>query len=174
MVKKSLIPSRMGELSYVHFYPFSSIGDYQRKRSPTGVFFVLSDSLKLKARSYHNGVPRHHPTENSLVAFPHWVTFVQITLQCVLLGSHQYQKFLPPPSISHLQWHPRYYSYDPIPISQVSFAAWSALLSYSEQRKFESTTLPLPLFNSFPPPPQSVGQSADGLTPFGYLSHASG
>ena len=51
MVKKSLISYRMGELSYVYFYPFSGTGDYQRKRSPTGVLFVLSDSLKLKAPS---------------------------------------------------------------------------------------------------------------------------
>jgi len=51
MVKKSLIPSRMGELSYVYFYPFLGIGDYQQKRAPTGVFFMLSDSLKLKAPS---------------------------------------------------------------------------------------------------------------------------
>ena len=51
MVKKSLIPSRMGELSYVYFNPFSGIGDYQQKRAPTGVFFVLSNSLKLKAPS---------------------------------------------------------------------------------------------------------------------------
>ena len=29
IIKKSLIPSRMGELSYVYLYPFSSIGDYQ-------------------------------------------------------------------------------------------------------------------------------------------------
>ena len=27
-------------------------------------------------RSYHNGVSRHHPTDNSLEAFPHWVSFV--------------------------------------------------------------------------------------------------
>ena len=40
---------------------------------------------KKSTRSYHNGVPRHHPTENSLVAFPLWVTFVQSTLQCVFL-----------------------------------------------------------------------------------------
>ena len=45
-------------------------------------------------RSYHNGVPRHHPIENSLAESPHWVTFVQITLQHVFLGSHQYQKCL--------------------------------------------------------------------------------
>ena len=50
-VKKSLIPYSMGELSYVYFYPFLDIGDYQRKRAPTRVFFVLSDSLKLKAPS---------------------------------------------------------------------------------------------------------------------------
>ena len=48
-VKKSLIPYRMGELSYVYFYPFLGIGYYQWKRSPTRVFFVLLDSLKLKA-----------------------------------------------------------------------------------------------------------------------------
>ena len=49
MVKKSLIPYRMGKLSYVYFYPFSGTGDYQRKRAPAGVFFMLSDSLTLKA-----------------------------------------------------------------------------------------------------------------------------
>ena len=49
MVKKSLIPYRMGELSYVYFYPFLGTGDYQRKIAPTGVFFVLSESLKSKA-----------------------------------------------------------------------------------------------------------------------------
>ena len=42
-------PLWMSELSYVYFYPFSGIGDYQWKRAPTGVFFVLSDFLKLKA-----------------------------------------------------------------------------------------------------------------------------
>ena len=31
-------------------------------------------------RSYHNGVPRHHPIENSLETFPLWVAFVQSTL----------------------------------------------------------------------------------------------
>ena len=50
-VNKYLIPYRMGELSYVYFYPFSGTGDYQRKRAPTGVFFVLLDSLKLKSPS---------------------------------------------------------------------------------------------------------------------------
>ena len=42
-------PLQDGELSYVYFYPFSGIGDYQWKRAPTRVFFMLSDSLKLKA-----------------------------------------------------------------------------------------------------------------------------
>ena len=117
-VKKSLIPYRMGELSYVYFYPFLGIGDYQQKTPPTGIFFVLSYSLKLKAPSsiYLLGLaknPRdctttvsldtHHPTKNSLAAFPHWVTFVQSTLQCVFLGSHQFQKFLPPPIVTYLR-----------------------------------------------------------------------
>ena len=62
-----------------------------------------SQARQKSTRSYHNGVPRHHPTENSLVASPHWVAFVQSTLQCVFLGSHHYQKYPPPPSISHLQ-----------------------------------------------------------------------
>ena len=53
-------------------------------------------------RLYHNGVTRHLPTVNSLAAFPHWVAFVHSTMQCVFLGSHQYQKCPPPPSISHL------------------------------------------------------------------------
>ena len=146
MVKKSLIPSRMGELSYLYFYPFSGTGDYQWKRAPTGVFFVLSDSLKLKApsstyllglakkstRSYHNGVPRHHPIVNSLAAFPHWVAFVQSTLQCVFLGSHQYQKCPPPPSISHMQWHSWVLQLWSHSLESVSFAAWSALPSYYE------------------------------------------
>ena len=41
----------MGELSYVHFYPFSGTWDYQQKRDPIGVFLMLSYSLKLKALS---------------------------------------------------------------------------------------------------------------------------
>ena len=122
----------MGELSYVHFYPFSGIGDYQRKRSPhkslihafrlskfeSTIKHLPSQAHKKSTRSYHNGVPRHHPTTNSLAAFPHWVAFFQSTLQCVFLGSHQYKKCPPPPSISHLQWYSWYYSYDPIPLSQ--------------------------------------------------------
>ena len=63
---------------------------------------LLSRAHQKSMRSYHNGVSRHHPIENSLAAFPHWVTFVHSTLQCVFLGSHQYQKCLPPPSIAHL------------------------------------------------------------------------
>ena len=62
-------------------------------------------------------------------------------------------------------------------MSQVSFAAWFTLLSYSEQKKFESTTLPFPLFNYFPPPPPPphlLGQSADCLTPFGNLPRTPG
>ena len=50
-VKKSLIPYRMGELSYIYFYPFLGTRDYQQKRAPTGVFFVLLESLNLKAPS---------------------------------------------------------------------------------------------------------------------------
>ena len=39
----------MGELSCVYFYPFLGTWDYQWKRAPIGVFFMISDSLKLKA-----------------------------------------------------------------------------------------------------------------------------
>ena len=78
---------------------------------------LLSQARQKYTISYHNGVPRHHPTENSLETFPHWVSFVQSAMQCVFLGSHQYQKYPPPPSISHMQ-HSWYYSYDPIPMSQ--------------------------------------------------------
>ena len=114
-VKKSLIPYKIGELSYVYFYSFSGIGKYQRKRHwsllrafrlskiESTIEHLLSRSHQKSARSYHNGVPRHHPIENSLVAFPLWVPFFQSNLQCVFLRSHQYQKFPPPPSISHLQ-----------------------------------------------------------------------
>ena len=79
---------------------------------------LLSKARQKSTRSYHNSVSRHHPIDNSLAALPLWVAFVHNTLQCVFLGSHQYQKYLPPPSISHLQWHSRYYSYDPFPMSQ--------------------------------------------------------
>ena len=48
-VNNSLISSMMGELSYVYFYPFLGTRDYQQKRAPSGVFFVLLDSLKVKA-----------------------------------------------------------------------------------------------------------------------------
>ena len=134
------------------FILFSGTGDYQQKKGPqwsllhafrlskieSTIEHLLSRACQKSTRSYHNSVPKHHPTKNSLVAFPLWVAFFQSTLQCFFLGSHQYQKCLPPPIISHLQRHSRYYSYDPIPLSQVSFAAWSTLTSYSEQRKFES------------------------------------
>ena len=178
----------MGELSYVQFYPFFGNKRLSTKKIPhwsllhafrlskieITIEHLLSWARQKSTRSYHNSVSRHHPTDNSLAAFPLWVTFVQSTLQCVFLVSHQYEKYPPPPSIFHLQWHPWYYSYDPIPMSQVSFAAWSSMPSYSEQRKFDSPTLPLPLFNFFPPPPSphSVGQSTDCLTPFGYLPRA--
>ena len=49
--------------------------------------------------------------------------------------------------------------------------------SYSEKRKFESPTPPLPLFNSFPSlpsPPNLVSQFVDCFTPFGFLPHAPG
>ena len=70
MVKKSLIPQRMGEISYVYFYPFSSTGYYQRKRSPIGVFFMLSDSLKLKAPSsiYFLGLTKNPPDHTTTVS----------------------------------------------------------------------------------------------------------
>ena len=96
---------------------------------------MLSDSLKLKAPSsiYFLGLAKNpqdftiavsldtNPQKKSLEAFPLWVTFVQSTLQCVFLRSHQYQKCPPPTSISHLQWHSQYYNYVPIPMSQFHF-----------------------------------------------------
>ena len=56
---------------------------------------LLSWARQKSMRSYHNDVSRKHPTDNSLAAFPLWVTFVQSTLQCVFLVSHQYQKVFP-------------------------------------------------------------------------------
>ena len=43
-------------------------------------------------RSYHNGVFRHHRTYSSSETSPLWVSFVQSTLRCVFLGSHQISK----------------------------------------------------------------------------------
>ena len=66
----------MGELSYVYFYPFSGTRDYQWKRAPTGVFSMLSDSLRMKAPSsiYFLRLaknPRDHTTTISLDTTPH-------------------------------------------------------------------------------------------------------
>ena len=92
------------------------------------------------------------------------------------LGFHQYQKCLPTPSISHLQLHSRYYSYDPFPMSQFHFLP--GLPCHHTLNK-GSLSLPLPPYPfsvfPFPPlPPNSVSQSVDCFTPFGYLPHAPG
>ena len=70
MVKKYLIPSKMGKLSYVYFYPFSGTGYYQQKRSPIGVFFMLPDSLKLKAplRIYLLGLAKNPQDRTTAVS----------------------------------------------------------------------------------------------------------
>ena len=46
--KEFFLPQRFGELSYAHFYPFLVSRYYIRKRDHTGVFFLFSDSLKMK------------------------------------------------------------------------------------------------------------------------------
>ena len=141
-----------------------------KKDPPLESYSCFSNSLKLKAPSsiYLLGLAKNPWDRITMVSldttpqkivwqhYPFGFPLFRVRIQCVFLGSHQYQKCPPPSSISHLQWHSWYYSYDPIPMSQVSFSAWSTLLSYFEQRKFESTTLPLPLFNS-PLPAHSVG-----------------
>ena len=85
MVKKSLIPYRMGELSYVYFYPFFGHKRLPMKKSPqwsilrafrlykieSTIEHLPSWARQKSTRSYHNGVPRHHPTEYSLETSPH-------------------------------------------------------------------------------------------------------
>ena len=122
---------------------------------------LLSWARQKSMRSYHNGVPRHHPTENSLEASPHWVAFVQSNLQCVFLGSHQYQKCPPPPSISHLQQHSWYYNYDPIPLSR--FHLILGLPSHHTLNK-GSLSLPHPTpIQIFPSPPSPFSESVRRL-----------
>ena len=115
-------------------------------------------------RSYHNGVPRHRPIENSLATSPHWVTFVLSTLQCVFLGSHQYQKCPPPPSISHLQRHSRYYSYDPIPLSQFHLLTGLPCLHIMNKGSLSLPLSPYPYsILSLPSPPPEFSESVHRL-----------
>ena len=47
--KEVFLPQRLGDISFVHFYPYSCLGDYIQKRDHTGVLFL--DSLKMRTPS---------------------------------------------------------------------------------------------------------------------------
>ena len=49
--KEFFLPLKMGELSYTHFYLFSNSRDYIQKRDHIGLFFLFSDSQKMKTPS---------------------------------------------------------------------------------------------------------------------------
>ena len=49
--KEVFLPKRLGDFSCTKFYPFSDSGDYIQKTDHAGVFFLFSDSLKMKTPS---------------------------------------------------------------------------------------------------------------------------
>ena len=49
--KEVFLPQRFWGFSCAHFYPFSDSGDYIWKRDHNGVFFLSSDSVKMKTPS---------------------------------------------------------------------------------------------------------------------------
>ena len=189
MVKKSLIPYKMGKLSYVYFYPFLGTGDYQQKRAPTRVFFVLSDSLKLKAPSsiYLLGLAKNPWGRTIRVSLN--TTPQKIVWQHSPFGNlcSEYSVMCLPwiPSISKASTSSKYF---PFAVTFPLLQLWShshessficclvrpaIILWTKEVWLYHTPPTPLQLFPS-PSPPHSVGQSADCLTPFGYLPHASG
>ena len=124
----------MGELSCAYFYPFfrhkrlpmkkiphwSLLRAFRLSKIESTIEHLLSRAHQKSTRSYHNGVPRHHPIENSLAAFPLWVAFVQSTLQCVFLRSHQYQNFVHLLQVFPIcNYIPGITRYDPSPMSSL-------------------------------------------------------
>ena len=156
----------MDNLSCVYFYPFLGTGDYQRKRSPTRIFFMLSDSLKLKAplSIYFLELtknPWDHTKMVSLDTTPHITVWKHSHFGSLC---SEYSAMCLPwiPSIPKVSTSPKYFpSAVTYPVLQlwslshelVSFAAWSTLPSYFEQRKFESPVIPCPYSTPPPPPP---------------------
>ena len=174
----------MGDLSYAYFYPFSDIGDYQQKRSPTGVFFVLSDSLKLKAPSsiYFLGLaknPRYCTITVSLYTTPQktfWqhspfgsplfrVLYNVSSLDPINIKSVHLPQVFPIcsdiPGITAMITFPR--------VSFICCMVCPAVILWT--KKVWVYHAPPALVQLFPSPfpPHLVGQSADCLTPFGYL-----
>ena len=153
------------QLEYLHAFILSKI--------ESTIEHLLSRARQKYTRSYHNSVSRHHPIDNSLEAFPLWVTFVQSTLQCFFLGSHQYQKCPPPPSISHLQWHSWYYSYDHIPMSQFHSLPGPPCRHTLNKGSLSLPLPPQPLFSfSLPSPPPQFSESVRILLHTFWLSLA--
>ena len=148
----------MGELSYVYFYPFSSTGDYQWKRSPTRVFFMLSDSLKLKAPSsiyfleltknpWDRTImvsldipPQQTIWQHSHIGSPLFRVLCNVSsLDPINIKSvHLFQLF---PICSDI---PSITAMIPFPWVKFHLLPGPPCRWYSKQRKFESTILPLP------------------------------
>ena len=121
---------RVGELFDVHFYPFSDTGDYQQKIDPTGVFFMFSDSQKMKPSSFYSLGLTKNPWDCVITVSLGATTYITIW-QLYPIGSPLFRVFYDESSfdpldttspatsfsISHLQLSSRYYSYDPSPMS---------------------------------------------------------
>ena len=125
-------------------------------------------------RSYHNSVPRHHPIENSLAASPHWVTLFRVLYNVSSLDPINIKSFYLPqvfPICSDILGITAM-----IPFPWVSFICClvcPAVILWTKEF-WVSHSLPTPVqFFPFPPlPPNSVSQSADYFTPFGYPSRS--
>ena len=172
MVKKSPITQRMGELSYVNFNPFSGIGEYQWKRAPTRVFLMLLDSLKLKEPSSIYFLvltknPRDHTTMVSLDTTPQKTVWqhshfgsplFRVLYNVSFLDSINIKSVYLPQVFPICSYIPSITAMIPFPwvlsLEWFLFVSWSALPSYSEQRKFESPMIPCP-YSTSPPPPCS-------------------
>ena len=123
---------------------------------------LLSRTLQKSTRLYHNGVSRHHLIENSLEAFPLWVAFVQSTLQCVFLGSHQYQKYPPPQVFPICSDIPDITAMIPFPwVSFICFLVHLAVILWTKE-VWVYHTPPAPV-EIFPSPPCPFSESVHRL-----------
>ena len=176
----------MGELFYVYFYPFLGTWYYQQKISPTRVFFMLSDSLKLKAPSsiYLLGLtknPRDRTTTMSLETTPQKTVWQHSHIGSPLFRVLCNVSSLDPINIKIfylLQVFPIYSNIPGIiamiPFPWVKFHLLPGLPCRHTLNK-GSLSLPLPpcpcsVFPFPPLPPNSVIQSTDCFTYFSYPS----
>ena len=78
---------------------WSLLHAFKLSKIESNIEHLLSWAHQKSMRLYHNAVSRHHPTK---IVWQH-SHFGSPLFRVLYNGSHQYQKYLPPPSISHLQ-----------------------------------------------------------------------